>query len=126
MFSTSYRLTTEYTAGDNWTITNASAILCGNILRCFFSGTRSETTTGNIANETVVSLTIYHEGKINGAMRNVFTQGSYGGIATFVSSDGTCTEETLTFDVVLSAAAHDATSYNSYFVIPVKINLDAF
>lgn len=113
--------------GENYTVTNAGATICGNVLRCNFTASRNSATgSGNIANETVCTISIAHGGKISGMLNTCFGNGANGHVASFLTSNVSQTYETLDFNVQVSATGGATNEFSTYFQIPITINLDKF
>jgi hypothetical protein len=121
-----YNCTVSVTAGDNYSSASGSATICGNILRCYVTATRSSAFSGDGANEVVASVSINHGGKISGMLNVSFSNGSSGAVASLYTSNVSQTEDTLDFNVYIAATAGSTTSISSYFQIPITINLDAY
>lgn len=115
------------TSGDNYLTTSFSASLVGNCLRCNLSATRNAATGGAlVTNEKVCDVTISHNEKISGMLNVSFGNGSTGGVASFYTTEISQTAETLSFAVYLASTAQSDTSFNTFFIVPVTINLDKF
>lgn len=127
ILGTTYKLETSVIAGSNWAISDPSAYLVGNTLRLYFKGTRSSTlSAGNVANETVLTLKITHNGKINGIYNVTSVNGLTGGVVTFNTTDTGISDDTLSVSVMLTAASTDVTEVNSHIPLPVTLNMDAY
>ncbi len=110
--------------GASYSAVTVGASLLGNILRCNFSFTRSAAVSGNIANETVATVTINRGGVISGMYNVTFTSGASGHIATFQTAGNTydTTKDTMTFTISLAATAGSSDAWSGYFLIPVSLN----
>ena len=113
--------------GSNYSVSAAGATICGNVLRCNFTASRNSATgSGNITNETVLTFSIYHGGKINNMLNVCFGNGANGHVASFLTSNVSYTAETLDFNVQVSATGGATNEFSTYFQVPVSINLDKF
>lgn len=113
--------------GANYTITAVGATICGNILRCNFTASRNSATgSGNITNETVLTFSIYHGGKINNMLNVCFGNGENGHVASFLTNNISYKAETLDFSVQVSATGGATNEFSTYFQVPISINLDKF
>lgn len=123
--SESFSLNTSITPGGDYSECTGGATLLGNCLRLNFSATRkSSPPTGNISDETIATFSINHGGKIGAVYATHFPiiQGQGTGNITNVSnSDGV-----LTLDLRLTGIETATTSISSYFIVPVRLNLDYF
>lgn len=123
----SYALTTTASGGTNWTNNGFTATLLGNNLRCTFDATRSTATgTGNIGNETILSVSINHGGKIKAAYSTGFSSGGTGGVATFTIADAANSGGYLSFNINIAAVGSAITQTSGAFIIPVVLNLDKY
>ena len=122
-----YTLTTTATPGTNYgSSMGCSSQLIGGTLRVNIFGSRSsDLTGGNVDNEKVCTVSINHGGKINSAYHIVFCNGNSGGIAQFYTTNSTNTNGVLKFDVYLAAISDTFRSLNTYFCLPVTLNLNA-
>ena len=126
IFSKYYDLETTVTPGENYSNASGSATLVGNMLRLRFSADRSTPASGNIANETVVTFSIEHGGKITGGFAVSIGNGTSGHLANMVISSVSCNETILTFKVTLTATGGDTSSVNPFFAMPVVIDVSKF
>lgn len=126
--TTAYELATTATPASNYSeATVENAVLLGNCLRVHISATRkSATSAGNITNEDVATLSIKHSGKIKGAYRVAFGNGSTGHIQAFHTNNEVNDGEYLTFDVRLAATHAGGTTMSSFFIMPCVLDLDAY
>lgn len=115
------------TAGSGWTVNSASAYLLGNALRIYFSATRSSSlSAGNNTNELIMTLKIATGGRIKNAYNISFVSGSTGPLATGYISGMSLASNVLTVPIYLAANAGALSSTNSYFIIPVILDLSAY
>lgn len=121
-----YNCQVSVAAGANYTTVDGSATICGNMLRCYISATRSSAYSGDGANEVVGYVSINHGEKIAGMLNVSAANGSAGAVSSLYTSDVSQTSDTLDFTVNLAAVAGSSTRVNSYFVIPITLNLDKF
>ena len=113
--------------GSNYSVSAAGATICGNVLRCNFTASRNSATgSGDITNETVLTFSIYHGGKINNMLNVCFGNGANGHVASFLTSNVSYTAETLDFNVQVSATGGATNEFSTYFQVPISINLDKF
>lgn len=123
--STVYELPVTTSAGTNWTVTGAGAYLIGGSLRVNFGANRSSAVNGNIDNETVLTMTVKHDGKIGATYNMGFSSAGTGAACTFVTNatnDGT----DLTIIINLAATATSTSSVGAYFTMPCRLDLDKF
>ena len=114
-------------AGTNYSSVSFSASIVGNCMRCNLSATRnSATPTSLIDNEKVCEVAIKHDGKIQDMLNVSFGNGSTGGLASFYTTEVSQTTETLSFSIYLASTAQANTSFNTFFIIPVTLNLNKF
>ena len=124
---TQYSLAVDPEAGSGWTINSASCVLVGTNLRFAFNATRSSATgVGNINNEVIGRFAIKHAGKLTHFYSVSFTSATYGGTCSFAVTDTDLTETEASFSVQLCGTTGATTQVNSYFVIPVTLELDAY
>ena len=128
ILSKAYTLTSTGTVGSNYSSVSTGAVLIGNMLRCYFNATRSAASnSGNITNEIVCTFRIEHNGKILGVYNNTFVNSPTGPVSTFSIQNMSVEDTYCTFEVLLTATANaiDKT-VNSYFIIPVVIDIDEY
>lgn len=124
--SKTYNLPTTVTPGENYVSAEGSAVICGNTLRCNFVAEHITTgSAGDIANEVVCTFSVVHNGKISGMLNTCFGNGSEGGVVSYYTSNVSQTMETLDF-TVYCAARTSLRGYNTYFQVPITLNLDYF
>lgn len=121
-----YNCTVSVTPGANYSSASGSATICGNVLRCNIVATRTTAYSGDNANERVASVYIDHGGKIAGMLNVGLSNGATGGVASLYTTEVSQTETTLNFSVYLAATAEPMTGINSFFQVPITLNLDAF
>ena len=124
--TTTHELECTVTNGSGYTGGTATAHLIGNCLRLSIGSTRSTASgVGNITNETVMTIKIKHEGKIDLLYRTDFNSGYDGALAAF---DAQCTTDDTyaTVTVRLCATGSALTAINAYTVMAANINLNAF
>lgn len=120
-------LTTKVTKGNNYSKVSGSCILTGNVMRVYCSATRSSApSVGNITNEVVASFEVTHNGKISSAIS--MSGGIYGsgGVNSFYVNNISVNNNTITFDVSLSATTLGATDFDTCILVPVSINFEAY
>lgn len=116
--SSSTTLTTTATAGTNWTINAANAVLLGNNLRIHINATRSTAVSGNITNETIATLKISTGGRISEALNVSFCSGASGPVASMYTTSS-ISGNTLTVEIGLGATSGSLTDTSAYFIMPV-------
>lgn len=115
------------TLGTNYSSATFSANLIGNNLRCVLSATRkTNTTTGDMANETVVTARLRHSGKLKGFLNVAFNSGTTGGICSFQTNGTGLTSEYIDIAITLCSSTVAQKSFNASWVNPVTINLNNF
>lgn len=120
-----YDLETTFTSGINWTTSGASAILIGNSLRVYFAAKRAEAVSGNITNEEVLTLNVNTEDKITAAYNVSFSSGGSGPVSSFTTTNELIGSN-LSIKVTLAATATSGNETSCYFIIPCRLNLDAY
>ena len=126
--TTNYTLTSSTSSlGANYTSVGFNAQLTGGVLRCTIFGARTAELTGNdVTNEKICTITINHGGKIANTYHTTFCNGSSGGIAQFYTTNSSKpSANELKFDIYLGAIGGTFKQYNTYFILPVTLNLDA-
>ena len=122
-----YNFTGSVTTGANYSTAAVSATLVGNNLRCRLQATRKSATGAPlVTNEKVCDVIINHGEKINQMLNISFGNGSTGGVASFYTSNVSYTGETVSFSLYLASSAQSDTSFDTFFTIPVTINLDKY
>lgn len=124
--STAYNCSVSVSPASGYSNVSGSATICGNILRCNISATRSAAFSGDGANEQIATFTINHGGKIAGMLNVSFPNGSTGAVASLYTSNVSQTANSLSFTVHIAATAGSTTGINSFFSVPITLNLDAF
>lgn len=123
----SYELECTVTKGSNYSSCDASAYLIGNQLRIWISATRSSAvSTGNMNNETVMTINVKHNGKIASLYNVSFNSGTTGGVTTFQTSCSTVDDNTDKVTITMCASAYAGTQWNSYFAMPCTIATSAY
>lgn len=122
--------TTEFTctakAGDNYSSADATATLIGNCLRFNINATRkSATSSGDITNEIVATVTFDNQGKIDTVYRVDFPNGITGPLAA-LDAQTTTSGNTTTITVRLCSVGSALTNINAYTCMPTDIKLSAF
>lgn len=113
--------------GDNYSSVTGAVYRAGTTLRLSISATRkSAPTVGDIANETVGTVTFVHNGKLTGLYNNTGTTNTKGGVNSLYTTGSVIEETTGTLAVKLSAVTTTSTSITTYIVLPISLNLDAF
>ena len=125
--TTAYKLDTTIELGDNYSSGSASCYLIGNSLRFYFNVVReSASSTGNITNEVVATVTTKHGGKVKSIYNISFINGSTGSVASFTTGNEAYDDEELSFDISLTAVASSASEWSGYFAMMVPIDLEAY
>lgn len=124
--ASTYEFEPTITAGSNYQNCTASCSLIGN---CFRLGVTAERKTaagiGNIDNETVMTITFNHGGKIEVLYRVDFPNGTTGGLAGLDAQTTTSGNET-TITVRLCSTTTNLININAYTCMPANIHLKAF
>ena len=125
--TTTYTLECTCTPASNYSECNVSAYLIGNCLRMYITATRSSAATvGNMSNETVMTIKVRHDGKIDNVLRAGFASNSTGGVATFDAQQESKDDTYVNIKVTLAAAAYAGNQWNGYWVMPVNIKCSAY
>lgn len=132
--ATTYTIPCTVTAGTGYSSCSASAYLIGNCLRFSFGATRDTNAgTGNITNETVMTVTIEHGGKIDNLYRVSAGTDIEGAAAAFSvqaarakKSDGTADDTKHVITVILASTTTNLKTFTSYCVMPANIQLVKF
>lgn len=125
--TTTYILDCTVTNGTDYSGGTASAYLVGNCLRLHFYSVRNTGAgTGNITNETVMTINVKHDGKINNLYRVSATTDTEGGAAHFSIQTSAKDDNNMTITVILVSTTTNIKSLNSYCVMPAKIRLSAY
>lgn len=125
--STQYTLDTTYEKASNYTVNSVSdAVLIGNNLRCHFDVTRSAAVTGNVTNERILTLTINHGGKIKAVYSDLITTSNTGAVTCFYISNSNRTDTTISFQINLAATTNEGINFDSFFTLPVLLDLDKY
>lgn len=114
------------TPGSNYSSVSGGVILCGDLLRLYWSATRkSNSGAGNITNETIATFQIQTQGYFSGYYTTTGVTGTTGHLGTVYVGGGSFSADggTFTISVILTSihAAEDTT--NGYITLPVKLNL---
>ena len=106
---------------------SASARLAGNNVRLGISAVRKSaiSSPGNTDNETVMTITLNHGGKIKDLYRVDFNTGATGGLAGLVASC-TTSGNTSTITVLLVSTTNNLKQFDGYTSLPCILNLDAY
>ena len=124
-----YTLSTSVSAGTGYSSCSASAYLIGNCLRFSFGATRdTNATTGNITNETVMTVTIDHGGKIDNLYRVSAGTDTEGGAAAFSvqAAKHSTDANKMVVTVILASTTTNLKTFTSYCVMPANIKLNAY
>lgn len=123
-----YELSCSVSLGSNYSSGSATAYLVGNQLRMGMSATRSSArAAGDISNETVMTITITHSGKIRNVFALGFSSGQTGAPATFYSGGDTVIDDNrLSITVTLCGVAVEDNAWSANWAIPVTLNLGAY
>ena len=123
-----YQLTVSTSPGANYNSVTASAYLYTGFLRIYFTATRaSNTTAGNVTDETMMTLTINDGGKIAN-----YSQGSitpYNASAIFAGYSGNLTrttDTTFTVNITLTATNAAMSSFNGFIIMPIVPQLEKY
>ena len=128
--STSYSLPVQFIVNGavyNDETTNITAYLMGGNLRIYVDAKRnSSIAAGNVANEKILTVRINHGGKIKDYLNVNSISGNIGGVASFVTANGSNTDGILTLDVMLCAVANASTEFSCAFTMPVILDLEKY
>lgn len=132
-----YLDSTVTTLGANYTDVEAELVLYGNMLQGFFHCYRkSNSSTGNITNELVCQIEFDSGNKIREIPNSVFQNGVTGGLANFTiqdtyiyPNDGSVSADMVgkgTMSIYLTATGTASNEFNTYFLIPVTVDLNKY
>lgn len=122
IFCVTYDCTVTSTPGSKYTVSSASAILIGHMMRIALRATRSESTgTGDITNETVATLRINHEGKIKSAY--IISTRNYDGVPASYQTSITKVDDN-NIDLVINLCAAHSAMKNVYILDNIPISID--
>ena len=125
--TTAYELTTTVTAGSGYSDCEATAYLVGNNLRIYLKATRSSNTgTGDIVNETVMSIKVAHGGKIKNLYATGFANSATGAPATFFADTSKTDDNNYTLSIKLCGASVADNAWSAHFSMPCTLNLSAY
>lgn len=127
--SNTYTIPCTVSAGSGYSSCSASAYLIGNCLRFSFGATRNENASvGNITNETVMTVTIEHGGKIDNLYRVSAGTDTDGAVAAFSiqAAKHSTDANKHVITVVLASTTTNLKTFTSYCVMPANIQLKAF
>lgn len=125
--TTAYELTTTVTAGSGYSDCEATAYLVGNNLRIYLKATRSSNSgTGDIVNETVMTVKVTHSGKIKNLYATGFANSATGAPATFFADTSKTDDNNYTLSIKLCGASVADNAWSAHFVMPCTLNLSAY
>ena len=123
----SYLFEATATPGANYNSCSGDVRLCGNSLRVYFYGNRKTApTTGDIANEEVMTLQFNHGGKIKNLYASGFTNATVGGVTTFSCSGEKVSDTVMKIKITLAATTTTGTAYDGFFWVPCVLNINNF
>ena len=127
LFIRDYTLDYTTTNGSNWTLSGSGAYLIGNVIRLNGKMTRSSAPDGNISNETALTFTINHGGKILGVYNMCFANGGTGNFSSWYTTNST-SGETSTINIIFSGTRSGNTGkeFGFYVHLPVELNTEYF
>lgn len=121
-----YVLDVTTVAGTNYTVNDASVVIVGNKLRVYIYVTRSSAINGNITNETAVKLTVNGD-KIGNLYNSTAISHNIGHCTSFCTNNiKRNANNTISFNVNITATAGSNTSMNTYFYMPMIPNPDGY
>lgn len=122
-----YTLETTVTAGSGYSDCEATANLVGNNLRIYLKATRSSNTgTGDIVNETVMTVKVTHGGKIKNLYATGFANSATGAPATFFADTSKTDDNNYTLSIKLCGASVADNAWSAHFSLPCTLNLSAY
>ena len=125
--TTTYSLSCSTTLGANYSTATAYASLVGNCLRLNINATRkSAVNTGNITNETVMTIRVNHNGKIDNLYNTSFNTGTTGGVATFITTNEKIDDNNFDITVTMTASAYEGTQWSASWIMPANLRLSAY
>ena len=119
---------TTITKGSKWTIEEYTVYMVGNVLQVYFNAERSaNTTAGNITNETVLTFTINHGGKVTtGLSVGELCRSSSGQLSGLYYRYSNVDENTLQVKVVLASTHVALTAVRGLALLPMDLNVAAY
>lgn len=127
IYGTQHVLTsTVSTTGDNYSsVTTSDSVICGNLLRVYFSATRSSNTgTGNVSNELIATIKIDNSsGLIGNYYYMTAVSGSTGPVTTFYGKISKYENNYVYVSVYLTTIHSAAKSFNGYLWLPILLNV---
>lgn len=125
--TTVYELDCSVTLGDNYSSGSATAFLIGNNLRMYMTATRnSNSSTGDILNETVMTIKVNHNGKVKSMYGTGFASATTGAPATLNAATSRADENNYNIVVRLCGVAIADNGWSGYWSVPCSLNLDAY
>lgn len=128
-FTVSDTLTcTAITPGDNYSKVSGSIARVGSVLRISITEAVRKTGSpvGNINNEVVAKFDFVHNGKIKSIYNSTAITSSTGGVSSFYTTGNTIDGNNGSITVSTGATTVNSTSYATYIVVPVVLNINAF
>lgn len=123
----SYLFDATATPGANYNSCSGDVRLCGTSLRVYFYGNRkSAPSTGDVANEEVMTLQFNHGGKIKNIYASGFTNATVGGVTSFSCSGEKVSDTVLKIKITLAATTTTGTAYDGFFWVPCVLNINNF
>lgn len=123
----SYLFDTIATPGENYNSCIGDVRLCGTSLRVYFYGNRkSAPSTGDVANEEVMTLKFNHRGKIKDIYASGFTNATVGGVTSFSCSGEKESDNVMKIKITLAATTTTGTAYDGFFWVPCVLNINEF
>ena len=129
LFAKDCILSHSVAAAANYTVTDTSVYLIGNIVRLAGRTTRSSAPTGNITDEEVMTLTINHEGRLKALYNIGFASQGTGSISEWYTASATKIDDNTMSLIIKFAGTHSANTskeFTFFAHIPVVLNTEYF
>ncbi len=122
-----YELDCTVTAGSGYSNCSATAFLIGNNLRMYMTADRSaNANTGDVSNETVMTIRVKHNGKIRNLYGAGFASATTGAPASFYSAAERFDDNNHNITVSLCGVSVADNSWSGYWCLPCTLNLSAY
>jgi hypothetical protein len=122
-----YELDCTVTAGSGYSDCSATAFLIGNNLRMYMSATRSaNANTGDVANETVMTITVKHNGKIKSLYGTGLASATTGAPATFHSAAEKIDDNNHKITISLCGVSVADNGWSGYWCLPCTLDLTKY
>ena len=125
--TTVYELDCTVTAGSGYSNCSATAFLIGNSLRMYMTCSRSSNAnSGDITNETVMTIKVKHNGKIKSLYGTGFASATTGAPSTFYSAAETFDDNNHTITVSMCGVSVADNGWSGYWVMPCSLDLSMY